>query len=123
MAFTEIAQVPSHYYHLLDVRHGPMVLVGKDTLVVACIGNKNLGYQKELISDIVKRGARVVVYSGGASESMEGAELMVDSGMDIDSAVRGIPFIFIPQVLAYFKSEIMGINPDEPAGLVAWVKL
>lgn len=123
VALTEIAQVSSHYYHLLDVRHGPMVLVGNDTLVVACITNKRFEYQKSLICDVVKRGARVVVYSSEQLDPIDGVSLTVSSGMSLDSAVSGIPFILIPQVIAYFKSVNKGLNADEPAGLAPWIKL
>ena len=41
LAFKEICQLPSNYYHLLDLRHGPMVLIGEKTLVLAALGAKN----------------------------------------------------------------------------------
>ncbi|WP_175471294.1 hypothetical protein [Fontibacillus panacisegetis] len=41
----------------------------------------------------------------------------------LDVAVQGIPFIFIPQIVALTNAERQGINPDQPDGLVAWVKL
>lgn len=123
IAFTEIAKVPGHYYHVLDVRHGPMVLVNKNTLVIMCLTPEGYAYQKDLVNDIINRGAMVVSYSSMPMEEIEGVKLHVTSGFELDSAVCGIPFIFISQALACFKAEAMGINPDKPDGLEAWIKL
>jgi glutamine---fructose-6-phosphate transaminase (isomerizing) len=123
IAFTEIANVLAHYFHLLDVRHGPMTLINSNTLVIASISQQGFEYQKALISDIIKRGAKVIIYSDKPIEKIEGVCLQVTSGMSLDNAVHGIPFIFLPQVLAYFKAEQKGINPDSPDGIVAWVEL
>jgi len=123
MAFIEIANVPAQYYHLLDVRHGPMALVREDTLVIVCLSGINQSYEMALIKDLVKRGAKVVVFSGEQPEALEGVRLTIWTGFEMDSAVRGIPFIFIPQILACYKAKIWGLNPDNPEGLVSWVKL
>lgn len=123
LAFTEIAMAPGNYHHLLDVRHGPAVLVGEDTIVIACLTDKEFAYQKALITDLLKKGAKVVVYSSRSVEEIEGVSLQVSSDLELDSAVRGIPFIYIPQVLAYYKAVNTGKNPDSPIGLEPWIKL
>lgn len=123
MAFCEIAQIHAHYYHLLDIRHGPMVLVDKDTLVIADLHSNGLDYQKALIADIINRGAKVITYSDNINEVIDGVALHVTSGTSLDNAVHGIPFIFLIQMAALVKAENKGLNPDNPDGLVAWVKL
>ena len=123
MAFVEIAQINASYYHLLDVRHGPMVLVNGKTLVVMCVQKENFEYQKALINDIVNRGATVVVYSDEVIEDMNDKVTVINSGVSLDDAVRGIPYIYILQALAYFKAEKLGLDIDNPDGIVAWVKL
>jgi glutamine---fructose-6-phosphate transaminase (isomerizing) len=123
IAFNEIPQVQSNQFNLLDLRHGPMVMIGNDTLVIACLSAEESVYQKNLISDIKKRGAKIISYSDKPLPEMEEIDLQVFSGMDLDIGVQGIPFIFIPQLLSYYKAEQKGINPDNPDGLTAWVKL
>ncbi len=123
IAFTEIAEIPGRFYHVLDVRHGPMVLVNKNTLAIICLSPEGFEYQKDLVDDIIKKGAGVVTYSSMPVEKIDGAELHVTSEAELDRAVQGIPFIFISQALAFYKSELMGTNPDKPRGLEAWVKL
>lgn len=123
IAMTEIAQIPGSFYHLLDVRHGPMVLVNKKTLVVACLSENGFEYQKALIKDIAARGAEIIVYSDMPLVEIKEASLQITSDMKLDNAVSGIPFIFIPQALAYYRAVKEGVNPDSPDGLAAWIKL
>lgn len=123
LAFTEIARVPGRYYHLLDVRHGPMVLINKNTLVIMCLSTEGYEYQKALISDLINKGATIITYSDIFIEPIPGVKLQIFSRMKLDQAVRGIPFIFIAQALAYFKAMQKKVNPDQPEGLAAWIKL
>lgn len=123
LAFTEIARVPGRYYHLLDVRHGPMVLINNHTLVIVCMDAEGLEYQTALISDLLNKGATIVTYSDIPQEPIPGVRLQIASEIEFDQAVRGIPFIFISQALAYYKALQKGVDPDQPEGLEPWIKL
>ena len=123
LAFMEIGRIPGRYYHLLDVRHGPMVLVNEKTLAIIVLNSKVSRYQIDLVRDFLKKGARVVVYSDLPIPPLEGVTLQITSGVRLDEAAQGLPFIFIPQALAYYKAIRKGIDPDQPEGLDAWIKL
>ncbi len=123
LAFTEIARVPGSYHHLLDVRHGPMVLVGEDTLVLAALSREGAQYEEGLLADLIKQGATVVTYSDTPAPPRPGTKLHADSGCGMDPAARGLHFIFLAQALAYYKAVHKGVNPDQPEGLDAWIKL
>ena len=123
MAFCEIAQVAGSYYHLLDVRHGPMVMVDEKTLVIAALSDEQGEQQTKVIRELVDRGAIVVTYCAKKSEEIPGVAMAVESGLDLANPVQGIPFINLAQVLALAKAGQLGINPDNPAGIVAWVNL
>lgn len=123
LAFTEIARVPGRYYHLLDVRHGPMVLINNHTLVVLCLNVEMTHYQIDLINDLLKKGATVITFSSSKIPSLPGVSLQVRSDLELDYAAWGIPFIFISQTLAYYKAIQKGVNPDQPEGLDSWIKL
>ena len=123
LAFTEIARVPGRYYHLLDVRHGPMVLVNEKTLVIMCLTEVGFTYQFDLINDLIKKGATIITYSDTPLSAIAGVKLQVILDLGLDNAVRGIPFIFIAQILAYYKALKKGVNPDQPEGLAAWIRL
>lgn len=123
LAFQEISQMPSNCYHVLDTRHGPIVMIGEDTLVIAAVTENNIRSQIDLIKDIVKKGAKVIVYSNTGIEDIDGVLLQVSSDARVDYAVRGIPFINICQMVSYYKAIGRNVNPDKPTGLDAWIKL
>lgn len=120
LAFKEICQVHSNYYHVLDVRHGPMVLIDDRTLVIMATSRNGEQYQSHLINDIQQKGAKVITIS-------EKDVWNSDYNIKVESykhyAVMGIPFIYVPQCIAYYKALASGINPDLPQGLDPWIKL
>jgi len=122
LAFKEIARIPSSSYHLLDVRHGPMVLIDDKTLVIMACSPFGYEYQKGLIADIKKKGAQVVTV-GKQNAAELGSDVHITVSDYDNYGVMGIPFIFVPQALAYFKAVSEGINPDLPEGLDPWIKL
>ncbi|NQX71382.1 SIS domain-containing protein [Paenibacillus alba] len=124
IALTEIAKVQANSHHLLDVRHGPMVTIGPDTLVIAAITGNGTEHQNNLMRDIKQRGATIIAFADRADLiSTEHVDLAVISDNPLDIAAQGIPFMFIPQIVALTSAERQGMNPDQPDGLVAWVKL
>lgn len=122
LAFNEICRLPSNYYHILDIRHGPMVLVNSKTLVLVACCPKGDSYQKDLVRDIKAKGALVVTVSSKDKEYW-GSDYNASVPVYKNFGVTGIPFIFVPQALSYFKAMAGGVNPDEPQGLEPWIKL
>jgi fructoselysine-6-P-deglycase FrlB-like protein len=122
LAFKEIAMVPSNYHHILDVRHGPMVLVDEDTLVIIAISPNKLSYQEDLVRDLKESGALVITV-GEEQEETKGSDLHVVIPEFKNYGVRGIPFIFVPQSIAFYKAVQQGINPDQPRNLSPWINL
>ncbi|SFA79751.1 glucosamine--fructose-6-phosphate aminotransferase (isomerizing) [Cohnella sp. OV330] len=126
IALTEIAAVQAQSYHLLDVRHGPMVVVGPGTLVIAAASGEAEGapHRHNLLRDLKRRGATVIVYGDEADPEIEAiADYAAFSGRPLDPAAQGIPFLFLSQIAALSRAERKGIDPDQPDGLVAWVEL
>ncbi|SDW17605.1 SIS domain-containing protein [Paenibacillus sp. CF384] len=124
IALTEIAKMQAHAFHVLDVRHGPMVTVGPETLVIAHLTSAGSEHQRKLMQDIRARGAKVIAFGDAAANlSADDADLAIMTESELKLPVQGIPFLFIPQIVALSSAERQGINPDEPDGLTAWVKL
>ena len=63
IAMIEIPQIHASYYHVLDVRHGPMVLIDDKTLVIAALSPAETTLQQKLVEDLRDRGARVLAIS------------------------------------------------------------
>lgn len=122
LAFMEICRVPSHFYNVLDVRHGPMVTIDDKTLVIASLSPEDKLYQKSLIQDLKDKGALIVTVST-EKENYWGSDYNITLPMYKNYAVAGIPYIFVPQAISFYKSMQMGINPDRPEGLDSWIKL
>lgn len=121
LAFQEISQLPGVQHHVLDVRHGPIVLVDEKTLVLVYLYPDGQPQQEALIKDLQKKGARVLVYSNLPRE-IPGAE-SISLGADVDEAPGGIAFLNLCQLAAYEKSMETGSDPDAPTGLDAWIQV
>ena len=122
LVFKEVCQLPSNYYHVLDVRHGPMVLVGEKTLLLAALGGTPpRDLESGLLGDVKAKGAEVVAFSDIPAQQ-EGVTFSC-FGRPLSHVARGIPFIILCQMIAYYKSKETNVDPDNPAGLDAWISL
>lgn len=123
LAFNEISLTPSLYKHLLDVRHGPIVLVDNSTLVIARLDTEHFSYQRDLIYDLVKRGATVIVVSDVPLPPIDGVFSSLIFGKKLDESVVNAIVLPVAQLLSYYRAIKLGKNPDRPEGLDAWIKL
>jgi len=121
LAFNEICQIPSNFYHLLDARHGPMVLIAPQTLVIAAISDAENALERDMLKDLKARGAAVIAISAAPVE-MDGI-FNISWGGALNHAALGLVFILICQLISYYKSLQTGANPDKPDGLAPWIIL
>lgn len=121
IAFKEIPRIPSNYYHILDVRHGPMVLVDNKTLVILACSPFDESYQQDLIRELQEKGAQVVTCS--YNETNIESDYNIEVEVFDNYGVMGIPFILVPQVIAFKKAMSKNINPDKPESLDPWIEL
>lgn len=121
LAFKEISQLPSNFYHLLDVRHGPIVLIGAKTLVLALVKSPACHHEQALIQDLVKKGAQVAVYSNLPLE-VPGAESF-SLGEEVGPIAGGLGLVALCQMISYYKAREVGCDPDLPDGLDPWIKI
>lgn len=122
LAFTEISMLTGKYFHMLDYRHGPMVLNNKKTLNIMLIQPEAGQLQRDMAKELLDRGGILVTVSG-EKENVYGSHAHICVG-DIDRfEAWGIPFIYVMQMTAYSKSILLGRNPDQPVGLDAFITL
>jgi len=123
LVFKEVCQLPSSYHHLLDLRHGPMVLVNDKTLVIVALGTA-CELELNLIKDIKAKGAEIVAFCGVCDRCEEFAGTKtICFGEPLSHISKGIPFIILCQMIAYYKSKETGADPDKPTGLDPWIAL
>jgi glucosamine 6-phosphate synthetase-like amidotransferase/phosphosugar isomerase protein len=92
-------------------------------LIIAGISKRNQDYQISLIHDFVNKGCKVIVCKDNSIDDIDNIGLNVTYGAELDVVSVGIPFVNVSQLISYYKAEQKGLNPDEPNGLDAWIKL
>lgn len=120
LAYKEICQLTSNYYHLLDSRHGPAVLVDKDTLVIAALSSGGK-YECDLIKEMAAKTSHIILVAD--EEAKIGDAVTVKCPEGIGQTARGLVLILLCQLLSYRKALLRGTDPDAPTGLDAWIAL
>jgi fructoselysine-6-P-deglycase FrlB-like protein len=123
LAFSEIAYTPSICKHVLDVRHGPVVLIDHCTLVIALLTKEGFSYEKALIADLVKKGAYVITVSDVELPKLPGVTAQLCFGKTLHSAARALLLLPVAQLISCFKALTLDLNPDQPDGLDPWIAL
>jgi len=121
LTFKEICQLPSNYYHFLDIRHGPILVLGEHSVVIAAMSDAKNEYERGLIKDIKEKGAHVIVLSDEDAK-IDGA-LNIYFGKKLHHAARGLLLVLVAQLLTLHKAEAVNTDPDRPGHLHAWIEL
>lgn len=122
LAFTEIAMLTGRYFHILDYRHGPVVVSSSDTLTLLLLSPTEDTLQGNLVRDVMAHGGPVVTVSRH-KENVFGSAAHIPMPEIRSFAAWGILFIYVAQMLALQKSVNLGGNPDAPKGLDAYITL
>jgi len=120
LAFKEICQLNSNHYPVLDVRHGPMVKIDKDTLVILTVDKYDERIIK-LVKDIKAKGSYCLTI-GMFDEDMS-SDWHIEIPKFLNLCVSAVYMLFCIQVITLNKAISLGINPDAPDGLDAWIDL
>lgn len=122
LAFTEIAMLTGRYFHLLDYRHGPIVVSGGKTLTMMLLRPGEEELQGAMARDVIAHGGTVVTVSDQAENRYGAAAHIQIKGIE-DFAAWGIPFIYLAQMTSLLKAIALGGNPDQPQGLDPYISL
>ena len=109
----------SEAYHTLEFRHGPMSMVGADSLVVGLISPKAARQEIRVLDEMAGMGATVWAIAQTHIENHRYVKLPAD--------LPGwcMPVLYLPalQLLAYHRAMFNGCDPDNPRQLSAVVSL
>ncbi len=111
----EMTLTHSEPFHFLEFRHGPMSMVNANTVVVGMLSDANRVHEAKVLSEMARLGATVA--SLGESE----ADVAFESG--IPESGRGVLYLPVLQLMAFYRSLAKGLNPDRPENLTAVVEL
>lgn len=123
LAMTEIAYTVSQHKHVLDVRHGPILLVQPGSFVLLRLTREGGELEYALAQDIIRRGATVVTYSDMPMTAPEGVAAHLSFEAPLTDATSAIPLLLPMQLLSYHVAVRTGHDPDQPEGLTAWIRL
>ncbi len=111
----EMTLTHSEPFHFLEFRHGPISMVNKDAVVVGMLSDANRAHEDKVLADVEHYGGTVL------SLGESGADVSFESG--IPESVRGVLYLPVLQLMAYYRALEKGMNPDKPHNLTAVVTL
>ena len=111
----EMTLTHSEPFFVLEFRHGPMSMVNEKAVVVGMLSDENRVHEAKVLSEMKELGGTVA----GLGESE--ADVCFES--NVPESVRGVLYLPVLQLMAFYRSLAKGLNPDCPANLTAVVKL
>lgn len=111
----EMTLTHSEPFHFLEFRHGPMSMVNEHAVVVGMLSDANRVHEAQVLSEMEELGGTV------ASLGEKEADVQFES--EIPESVRGVLYLPVLQLMAFYRSLAKGLNPDRPTNLTAVVKL
>ena len=112
----EVSYVHADAYMAGELKHGPIALIEKDTVVIALATQPSVA-QKTIsnILETVARGAKVILIAS-QSQNTEGFEYVIRIP-DVDPLLSCIPATVLLQELAYYVAKEKGCDVDKPRNL------
>ena len=112
----EVSYVHADAYMAGELKHGPIALIEKDTVVIALATQPSVA--KKTISNIletVARGAKVILITS-KNQNAEGFDYVIRIP-DVDPLFSCIPATVLLQELAYYVAKEKGCDVDKPRNL------
>jgi glucosamine--fructose-6-phosphate aminotransferase (isomerizing) len=111
----EMTLTHSEAFHFLEFRHGPMSMVNKKAVVVGMLSEKNFSHEQAVLNEMQALGGRIVAL--GEAQ----ADVSFESRIPENS--RGVLYLPVLQLVAFYRAVAKGLNPDRPKNLTAVVRL
>ena len=111
----EMTLTHSEAFQFLEFRHGPMSMVSQAAVVLGLLSDVNRAHEAKVLSEMKTLGGTVI------SLGEQGSEIQFESG--IPESVRGVLYLPVLQLMAFYRSVAKGLNPDRPNHLSSVVQL
>jgi glucosamine--fructose-6-phosphate aminotransferase (isomerizing) len=111
----EMTLTHSEPFHFLEFRHGPMSMVNKNAVVVGMLSDANRVHEAKVLEEMKTLGGTVAALAESDAD--------VNFGSGIPEIARGVLYLPVLQLMAFYRSIAKGLNPDRPANLTAVVEL
>ncbi len=117
----EMSLSPSEAFHTLEFRHGPKSVVNPGTLIVGLISDDAADQEIRVLSEMQQLGATTLAVIETGREAGD-ANYVIELRSGLPDINRGPLPLPILQLMAYYRSMLKGLNPDQPENLDAVVK-
>jgi glutamine---fructose-6-phosphate transaminase (isomerizing) len=111
----EMTLTHSEPFHFLEFRHGPMSMVNEKAVVVGMLSDANRLHEAKVLSEMKLLGGTIL------SLGEQDADVTFESRLP--ESVRGVLYLPVLQLMAFYRSITKRLNPDRPTHLTAVVRL
>lgn len=114
----------SEAFHFMEFRHGPKSMVDEMTLVVGLVSDSAQGHEVAVLKEAKELGARTLALAESKEQAdFSDMDYLVCFDSNLSELARGVLYLPVLQLLAYYKAMAKGLDPDRPMHLEAVVKL
>lgn len=110
----------SEAFHFLEFRHGPKSAVNEKTLVVGLLSDSARDWEIAVLKEARAIGAKTLALTDRGEVE---ADYLVQLNSGLSELARGILYMPLLQLLAYYRTLSQGLNPDAPPHLDPVVRL
>jgi glucosamine--fructose-6-phosphate aminotransferase (isomerizing) len=107
----------------MEFRHGPMSLVDGEHLVVALLSEAVAEYEVAVLRDLRERGCHILGIAEDAGAAAQVCDAVYPLQSRLSEAGRGVLYLPLLQLLAYYRAMGRNLNPDRPRNVVMAVRL
>jgi glucosamine--fructose-6-phosphate aminotransferase (isomerizing) len=111
----EMTLTHSEPFHFLEFRHGPMSMVNQGAVVIGMLSDENHTHEAKVLSEMETLGGTVI------SLGEKNTDVSFESG--IPESMRGVLYLPVLQLMAFYRSVSKDLNPDRPNHLSSVVQL
>lgn len=111
----EMSLTHSEPFHFFEFRHGPKSMVTDSTMLCAFLSNSGRDNEQDVINEMRSLGARPITFGN------QNADVIFPT--TIPEEIINVLYLPIMQLIAYYRAQAKGLDPDQPNNLDAVVKL
>jgi glucosamine--fructose-6-phosphate aminotransferase (isomerizing) len=111
----EMTITHSEPFHFMEFRHGPMSMVDDKVGIIGLVSEVNYSNEMKVVSDM--RALEGKLFTTGE------AGTDVEFNSQLPEQIRGVLYLPILQLMAFYRSIAKGLNPDSPRNLRSVVNL
>jgi glucosamine--fructose-6-phosphate aminotransferase (isomerizing) len=105
----------SEPFHFPEFRHGPMSMITPQTLVIGLLSDAARSIEEAVLKDMKALGGRIL--------SLAEDDADVTFASHLPELMRGVLYMPVLQLLAYYRSISRGLDPDRPHNLSKVIEL